>query len=195
MVPHRGIVNLALAQIRAFESTRRVRVLQFASLSFDAAVAEIAASLCAAASLHIAPRERLLPVEPLASLLRERKITHATLPPSLLATLPNDALPPEMTLILAGEPSGAALVARLAPGRRLLNAYGPTEATVCATIGACLADGSTPSIGRPIEGVEVMIEDASGQPAPPGSAGEILIGGIGVARGYLGRPGLRPSGS
>ncbi len=190
MVEHRGIVNLARAQINLFGVEPASRVLQFASLNFDAAIAEIAVALCAGASLHVAPRERLLPVEPLARLMGERDITHATLPPSLLALLPTSALPAGLTLILAGEPSGAALVARWAPGRRLLNAYGPTEATVCATVGPCAADGAPPPIGRPIDNVEVLILDKAGLPVPIGAAGEIHIGGIGVARGYLARPEL-----
>ena len=188
MVPHRGIVNLAVEQIGQFGVTAESRILQFASLNFDAAVAEIAVALCAGAELHVASREELMPVEPLCRLLAGRGITHATLPPSLLALLPEEGLPADMTVILAGEPCSAALVARLLPRRPVFNAYGPTEATVCATIGRCMADGQPPAIGRPIGGVEVLILDAAGEPAAVGARGEIHLGGIGLARGYLGQP-------
>ncbi|MFO1074503.1 MAG: amino acid adenylation domain-containing protein [Geminicoccaceae bacterium] len=190
MVPHRGVLNLAAEQIAAFEVTAESRVLQFASLNFDAAVAEIAVALCAGAALHVAPREELVPVEPLCRLLAARGITHVTLPPSLVALLPDAGLPAGMTVILAGEPASAALVARLAAGRPVFNAYGPTEATVCATLGRCVADGLPPAIGRPIAGVDVLILDAAGEPVAAGAQGEIHLGGIGLARGYLGQRGL-----
>ncbi|WP_108661736.1 amino acid adenylation domain-containing protein [Acuticoccus kandeliae] len=190
LVPHRGIENLARAQGEIFAVTGESRILQFASLNFDAAVAEIAVALYAGAALHVAPRAARLPVEPLAALLADRAITHVTLPPSVAAAMPGRMLPEGMTIILAGEPAGAALVGRLCARHTVFNAYGPTEGTVCATIGLCRPDGAPPSIGTPMSGTRIEIVDEAGAPVAVGETGEILIGGIGVADGYLGQPDL-----
>ena len=190
VIPHRGIGNLALTQGYAFGVSQASRVLQFASIGFDAFVAEMVVTLAAGASLHLATRADLLPDRPLQMLLLSRGITHATLPPSLLASMPESTIPSGLSLILAGEPSSPALVARYAPGRRLFNAYGPTEATVCATMGPCQADGQLPSIGTPLPHVRVMVVGPDGTEVSPGQTGELWIGGIGVALGYVNHPEL-----
>src|SRR5262249_27306932 len=147
LVTHRGLGNLAQAQIRAFDITPSNRVLQFASLSFDASVSELAMTLCAGATLVLGPPQVLLAGPALAGLLREKAITTVTLPPSVLAGLAADDLPNLRTVAVAGETCPAEVVAQWAPGRRFLNAYGPTENTVCATMAECLPDDIKPSIG------------------------------------------------
>jgi acyl carrier protein len=94
------------------------------------------------------------------------------------------------TVISAGEACSADIVARWAPGRRFINAYGPAEATVCATLGECRNGSGRPSIGRPIANTQVYILDRHRQPVPIGVPGELYIGGDGLARGYLNRPEL-----
>ncbi|HEU4452177.1 MAG TPA: amino acid adenylation domain-containing protein, partial [Longimicrobium sp.] len=190
MVPHRGVPNLAFAQARRFGIDGTSRVLQFASFSFDAAVAELFDALLTGATLVMAPREALLPGAGLLETLRRGRVTVATLPPSVLAILPPDDLPELRTVVSAGEAVDAATVERWSAGRAFVNAYGPTEVTVCATSAACEADGRAPAIGRPLENVRVYVLDAAGRPAPVGVPGELYVGGVGVARGYLGRPGL-----
>ncbi len=101
-----------------------------------------------------------------------------------------DEVPAGLAMIVAGEASGAELTARWAPGRRLINGYGPTEATVCATQELCVPADGPPPIGRPLPNVQIHLLDAEGRVVPVGMPGEITIGGIGVARGYLGRPDL-----
>ncbi|HVH13867.1 MAG TPA: condensation domain-containing protein, partial [Longimicrobium sp.] len=81
-------------------------------------------------------------------------------------------------------------VERWSDGRAFVNAYGPTEVTVCATAAPCEADGRAPAIGRALDNVRVYVLDAAGRPAPVGVPGELYVGGVGVVRGYLGRPGL-----
>ncbi|HEX2079756.1 MAG TPA: AMP-binding protein, partial [Longimicrobium sp.] len=117
MVPHRGVPNLAYAQARRFGIDGTSRVLQFASFSFDAAVAEVFDALLAGATLVMAPREELLPGEGLLETLRRGRVTVATLPPSVLAMLPPDDLPELRTVVSAGEAVDAATVERWSGGR------------------------------------------------------------------------------
>ncbi|KOP34668.1 hypothetical protein AFK69_03320, partial [Xenorhabdus sp. GDc328] len=193
MVEHRGLYNLTQAQIEAFHITANTRLLQFASFSFDACISEIATTLCQGASLVLAPREALLPGEALINTLKTQAITHVTLPPVAASALTPDAELPDLTiLVLAGEACSSSLIKRWATDQRIIiNAYGPTEATVCATLTPCdTRDERVPPIGRPIANTQIYILDPQGQPVPLGVAGEIYIGGVGVARGYLNRPEL-----
>jgi amino acid adenylation domain-containing protein len=189
LVPHRGLDNLAAAQTRLFEVGPDSRVLQFASLSFDASVSEIAMAFRAGAALCLAPRRDLLPGPELIELLQRQEVTTVTLPPTALAALPEAALPALRTLVVAGEACSVDLARRWAAGRRLVNAYGPTEVTVCATAG--LYDGGDRlPVGRPIQNAEVFVVEAGVHPSATGVPGELLVGGVGLARGYCGRPDL-----
>ncbi|MBD2502163.1 non-ribosomal peptide synthetase [Anabaena azotica] len=190
MVEHRGLVNLALAQIQAFAVDSDSRVLQFASLSFDACISEILMAVGSGATLYLATKDSIMPGAPLIERLRDYGITHITLPPSALAVLPNTELPKLQTIIVAGEACPLELVKLWSEGRNFFNAYGPTEASVCATIAKCTPGDAKVTIGRPIANTQVYILDEQLQPVPIGVAGELHIGGAGLARGYLHRPDL-----
>ncbi|MFE6051426.1 non-ribosomal peptide synthase/polyketide synthase [Kitasatospora sp. NPDC056446] len=192
VVTHRGIANLADAQVDRFGITPGSRVLQFASLSFDAAFSELTTALLSGATVVLAPAARLMPGEPLAALLAEQAVTHVTLPPAALAQQPAEGgLPDGMTLVLAGEAAPAELVARWLPGRRVINAYGPSEATVCATMSLPLTGGEgVPPIGGPIRNTRAYVLDGRLGAVPVGVIGELYVAGPGLARGYLNRPGL-----
>ncbi|MEH2211069.1 amino acid adenylation domain-containing protein [Nostoc sp.] len=190
IVGHSGLCNLAFAQQRLFDVQPASRVLQFASLSFDASVWEIFMALSAGATLVLAKRQDLLPGATLIELLRQQAITIVTLPPSVLAILPPEELTALQTIIVAGEACSPDLVARWSANRRFFNAYGPTEATVCATIAECNQSDRQPPIGRPIANTQVYLLDAQLQPVPVGVPGELYIGGVGLAKGYLNRPDL-----
>ncbi|WP_181243733.1 non-ribosomal peptide synthetase, partial [Chamaesiphon polymorphus] len=190
MVPHRGLCNLAQAQIKLFDVQPTSKVLQFASSSFDASISEIVMTQCTGATLYLDPKEALLPGDTLSDYLQAREITHLTLPPTALAVMPLVPLPQLQTIIVAGEACPQELIARWATGRNFFNAYGPTEGTVCATVSEPL-DGSKPApIGKPIPNVRVYILDDRLQPVPVGVPGELYIAGVGIARGYLNRPDL-----
>src|SRR3989442_1209692 len=137
-------------------------------------------------TLVLAPAQR--GGDALARVICEQNVSHATLPPVLLAELPEHV--PLQTLVVAGEACSADMVARWSPGRRMINAYGPTEATVCATMSEALSGGCVPPLGRPIWNTRVYVLDGCLEPVPVGVVGELYIAGAGVGRGYVGRGGL-----
>ncbi|MDD9965434.1 MAG: amino acid adenylation domain-containing protein, partial [Myxococcales bacterium] len=186
-VSHRSLWHLVESQLKAFHIDASSRVLQFASLDFDASVSEIFTALLSGARLYLAPRRVLVPSHELMTLLKRWSITTVTFPPSVLSQLQHAELPALRTLIVAGEPCPAELVTRWAPGRRFLNAYGPTEVTVCATVAEVQSDGRKPPIGRAIGDARVYVLDASRRPVAIGVTGELYVAGPGVARGYWNR--------
>jgi len=189
-IAHRGVCNLALAQIDLFGITAQSTVLQFAPMAFDASVSEWTTALLSGARLLLAPRERLMPGPELIQALNAEAVDTVTLVPSVLAALPEVDLPHLKTLVLAGEYCPAGLAARWYKNRVVLNAYGPTEATVCATVSEPIDCVAPPPIGRPISNVQVYILDDALQPVPIGVTGELHIAGCGIARCYLNMPAL-----
>jgi amino acid adenylation domain-containing protein len=191
MVEHRGLSNLVEAQKEILGLGAGARVLQFASLSFDASVWEIFSSLAAGGRLYVHGRERLTPGDDLIRALREDQITTVTLPPTVLEMAGEKELINLETVVAAGEACSAEIAERWANERRFLDAYGPTEATVCASVGGCKAGGNSRlTIGRPIANTKLYILDPQMNPAPVGVRGELYIAGVGLARGYLGKPEL-----
>ncbi|HDQ71832.1 MAG TPA: amino acid adenylation domain-containing protein, partial [Chloroflexi bacterium] len=190
---HRGLPNVSQTQIRMFGLQPGDHVLQFASLSFDAATFEIFMALRVGAALCLGTPERLLPGPSLIDLLQDLAVSIVTLTPSALASLPAlpvEALPHLRTITVAGEACSADLVARWAEGRRFFNLYGPTEATIWTTAAQCVDGDQKPPIGYPIDNTEIYLLDAHLRPVPVGVPGELHVSGVGLARGYLNQPGL-----
>ncbi|WP_203737922.1 non-ribosomal peptide synthase/polyketide synthase, partial [Actinoplanes italicus] len=186
---HRGLLNLATALRGIVPAGPGVVSLQFASASFDASVWETVMALAAGGTLAVATAAEQSDPHRLAALIRDSAVSIATLPPSLLAVLDPAAVPGLTTLVSAGERLDERLVPVWSAGRRLVNAYGPTEASVCASFAKVTGSG-TPSIGGPVANAVLHVLDARLRPVPAGVPGELYLGGAGLARGYLGRPAL-----
>jgi amino acid adenylation domain-containing protein/non-ribosomal peptide synthase protein (TIGR01720 family) len=190
---HRGLASLSENQVAIFGLGASDRVLQFASPGFDASIWEMAMALGAGAALCVAASEEIRPGAPLLQLLRERRVTIVTLPPTALAALPRESLPDLHTIVVAGEACPADLAEQWRAGRRFFNAYGPTEASVCATIAEIHAPAACLPIGRPLDRVRCHVLDGAMRPVPVGVAGDLYLGGAGLARGYL-TPGATAAG-
>ncbi|HEX6376103.1 MAG TPA: amino acid adenylation domain-containing protein [Allosphingosinicella sp.] len=191
MLLHRGLANLVEMKARSFRPTAASRILQFARLSFDSATYEMIIALTTGASLHLLDQAAYDDAALLQKLLRDQAITMAILPPALMPLLDRDELPELELVISAGEALPAEVARTWSSGRRMLNGYGPTECTVCSTLVEFDRVGDRPpSIGRPIPNARTYVLDRKLQPVPVGVAGELFIGGAGLSRGYLNRPGL-----
>ncbi|MGH3875276.1 MAG: amino acid adenylation domain-containing protein, partial [Pseudonocardiaceae bacterium] len=190
VVSHAGLASFAAAQAEHFRVGSGDRVLQFSSPSFDASILELGMSLPAGAALVVPAPGPLLGAQ-LVEVLARHRVTHALIPPVALATVPHGVgLAQLRTLVVGGDVCPPELVTRWAPGRRMINAYGPTESTVVTTWSEALTPGRVPLIGRPIANTRTYVLDADLRPVPMGVAGELYAAGAGLARGYLHRPGL-----
>ncbi|MCP5061068.1 MAG: amino acid adenylation domain-containing protein, partial [Ignavibacteriae bacterium] len=187
MLTHKGLLNLVKNQIRDFGVNENSRVLQFASLSFDASVSEIFMALLSGARLYLENNDRLKDKNELTKNINDNSITTITLPPSLLSILKIDDLHEVETIISAGEILSKQVAKKWKDEKRLINAYGPTESTV--GVSSYLVENidelnkSIP-IGSSIDNVSIYILDEGLNLLPNGIVGEIYLGGVGLARGY-----------
>ncbi|MGX7829146.1 non-ribosomal peptide synthetase [Actinokineospora sp. 24-640] len=190
MVPHAGVCNLVDELVRLAGITAADRVLQFASFGFDVSVADIMSSLTAGATLVLAARADLQPGPDLARTINDNGVTVAGLPPTVLRLMDPAAVPGLRTVMAGGEACPAEVAARWAPGREFTNIYGPTETSIWVTSTPCDGTENPLPIGHPVAANECHILDAHLEPVPVGVPGELCVGGVGVVRGYLGKPAL-----
>ncbi|HEU5188160.1 MAG TPA: amino acid adenylation domain-containing protein [Methylomirabilota bacterium] len=196
MIPHRAIVNHMRWMADTLPLTEADAVLQRTPIGFDASVWEFWAPLLAGARLVIGPAGAHRDPGELARVLAEQEITVLQLVPSLLRALLDEPGLDGARVLRRVCCGGEALTGELAERClarlpvELINLYGPTEATIDATWWRCGGGETSVPIGRPIAGMRAWVLDASGQPVPPGVAGELHLGGVGLARGYLNRPEL-----
>jgi len=207
MLTHRSLLNHARAAVEIYQLSPADRVLQFCSISFDVCIEELVPTWAAGGAVVLRPEDMALLGRPWLDWLRDQAVTVVNLPTAYWHEWVRDLqhlgeqVPPAIRVVIVGGEKALGRVYRewLAVGggrSRWYNAYGPTEASVMATIYRAPASGSLgeddrdPPIGRPLPNMEVRVVDAQGQPVPAGQVGELWIGGEGLARGYLHRPEL-----
>ncbi|GAA2661125.1 hypothetical protein GCM10010412_033970 [Nonomuraea recticatena] len=192
VVPHQGLASLLATAVDRMGLTPDSRVLHFASIGFDVTVFELCMALCHGGTLVLIPDEARVPGRELTDFMTRQRITHAILPPSLVAALPEGCSLPEGCTVLVGtETVPPGVIERWAGRLRLMAAYGLTEATVNSTLWEARPGwtGAVP-IGVPDPNTRAYVLDDRLRPVPPGVGGELYIAGDGLARGYLGRAAL-----
>ncbi|APY89610.1 amino acid adenylation domain-containing protein [Streptomyces alfalfae] len=195
-VTHRGVPDLIALQEEVVGVTEHDRYLHFASTSFDVAFWQTMVPLLSGGTSVIAPEEVRVPGDELLDYIVEHRVTGVNLLPSFLAAMPDDrTVDPDVFFVVGAERLDPELARRWGTGRKaLFNAYGPTEVTINAVTWHYDPDDPGPlPIGRPDPNVRAYVLDGGLQPVGAGVTGELYLGGPGVARGYLGRPGLTAS--
>ena len=191
VVIERGMLAHFVASLdNLYERAAGTRWLQFASVNFDASVLEIFNPLTFGGHLIIAPEAVRTDAEALFAFLQTHRISHAFLPPAILKLMPRRPLPDLTTILCGGEASDNDTIRFWSKLLRLSNIYGPTETTVMATENTFGGYKLANNLGRPLPGFQMHLLDDRGQPVPLCGVGEICIGGMSVARGYLRRPDL-----
>jgi non-ribosomal peptide synthetase-like protein len=189
VIEHRCAVNFIKALRAVYKVDESDRVYQGFSVAFDASIEEIWAAFSVGATLVVPTEDIARSTFDAAEFIDRESVSFFSTVPSFLVLM-KPGLPRLRTLILGGETCPPQLVAAWTrPGLRILNTYGPTEATVVATIHECASDEPI-SIGSPLPGYSVHVLNDAGKPVAAGETGELYIGGEGLARGYLNRPEL-----
>jgi non-ribosomal peptide synthetase component F len=203
MLTHRAVVNRVLWGVKTYDLGASDAVLQSASYSFDYSVWEFLAPIFSGGRIALPPPGAQRDPHALADAIRQTRATDVHFVPSMLQVMLDEGVLKGCTSLRRLYAGGEALPRQLAHRARvelgfpvqLINQYGPTETCIDSTYLICdanLADGFGPTvpIGRPIANTRTYILDRAADPVPMGTAGELCIGGIGLARGYLGRPDL-----
>ncbi|MFD2767147.1 amino acid adenylation domain-containing protein [Micromonospora eburnea] len=196
VVSHRSVVAHVTAFGAHTGADERTRAFGFASLGFDASVQDLFIPLVAGGEIALVPDADRVDPARLQRFAEAHEITWGCVPAAVLPLLEPARLPHWRTVFTGVEAPDPAQVERWAgpadrPVRRFSNGYGPTEATVCVTSFTATGHWDQPlPMGRPLPNHRIYLVDQHGTLVPPGTPGEVLIGGVGVARSYLGRPGL-----
>jgi len=201
-IEHRQLLNYVQAVGRRMDLTPGGTYATVSTFAADLGNTMVFGALCLGGCLHVVPQEVASDPEAFGSAMRSQAIDCLKIVPShlralLLSDHPQDLLPRRL-LVLGGEVSPWPLIEQvngLAPGCRVLNHYGPTETTIGVmtlevTGGSAGAPSASVPIGRPLDNCRFYLVDEGLQLLPAGRPGELLIGGAGLARGYLGRPDL-----
>ncbi|MDF1758349.1 MAG: amino acid adenylation domain-containing protein, partial [Legionellaceae bacterium] len=190
MIEHRSVINLLDSHKNTLLLNRSSRVLQCSVSVFDIFMHEVFSTLVSGAGLYIVNEEQRRDTSLLFEFIATHEITMAILPAALLNAATYRLLPSLTILVIGGDRCERKVMQNWMRGRRLINEYGPTEATVCTTIHEYQSDTEKAIIGKPLHNVQTYALDSNLLPMPLGSIGELYIGGAGLARGYLNQPKL-----
>jgi len=198
-ITQRSLLNHNFSVARAYQLRPEDRVLQFSPVSFDISVEEIFPSLLRGCAVVLRDDDVLSSTSRFMEFVGREVLTVLNLPTAywheLVDYLQTAFMPPSVRLVVIGgekasDEAWRRWKFRVGESVKLINTYGPTEATVIATMHAARLDDETLPIGRPLPNVEVVILDAHLKPVSVDETGDLYIGGFGVARGYLNRPEL-----
>ncbi|MEM9243889.1 MAG: amino acid adenylation domain-containing protein, partial [Pseudomonadota bacterium] len=187
MIAHHSMINLVSNQIDLLHISKNSRILQVASLSFDAMIWEIYCTLICGARLYICSEKIKQDTNTLANALKTKQISIVMLPPALLSTFELIDAPALKTLVVAGELCQEKIMRLQSQCCQIINAYGPTESTVCVSAHDYQPGDLNTNIGKALSNVTLYVVDKHQKPVPIGVIGELYIGGAGLARGYLNR--------
>ncbi|TMP46396.1 hypothetical protein CWB96_12395 [Pseudoalteromonas citrea] len=190
MISHAGVVNLVHSQRQMFSLTHTDNVLQFASISFDAATWEIYSTLCSGSTLVVCDKTVRKDAKALAQMLSAEQVSIATLPPVLVETLDESDCNSLRILVVAGETTPDKTLRRFSEVCQVINAYGPTETTVCCSFHRYKVGDLNTNIGKPLLNTCLYILDQHMNSVPKGVVGRLFVSGSGVAAGYFKRPEL-----
>ncbi|MGS0630317.1 amino acid adenylation domain-containing protein, partial [Photorhabdus asymbiotica] len=189
MIEHKNVVHMAAAQTEIFDALKRKKSLMFAAYVFDGSVFELFPGLFNGLTLYLCSEtERNAPA--VEKLIQRESIEIAALPPAILKLLVGSHLPSLQLLVTAGESPSLDFLEHFSRHCNVLNSYGPTEVTVCATEKIYQRGGIPTNIGKAINNARLYVLDNHGNLSPVGTPGELYIGGAGLARGYWNRPDL-----
>ncbi len=193
LIEHAGIANLVASDVARFGLGPGDRAAELSSAAYDSSLEETWLAFAVGATLVVLDDDTARLGPDLVTFLRDERITVFCPPPTLLRTLglddPRAALPDLRLLYVGGEALERDVADRWAPGRRLENGYGPTECTV-TVMRTRVEAGEPVSIGFPVDGHRAWVLNDRLEEVAPGEPGELCIGGVGLARGYLARPEL-----
>ncbi|OCA54807.1 non-ribosomal peptide synthetase [Photorhabdus namnaonensis] len=189
MIEHKNVAHMAAAQAEIFDAAKRKKSLMFAAYVFDGSVFELFPSLFNGLTLYLCSETERY-AQAIEKLIQREHIEIATLPPAILKLLIGSHLPSLQLLVTAGESPSSDFLEYFSQHNGILNAYGPTEVTVCATGKQYQRGDIATNIGKAINNTRLYVLDSHGNLSPVGVPGELYIGGAGLARGYLNRPEL-----
>ncbi|WP_034538326.1 non-ribosomal peptide synthetase [Carnobacterium inhibens] len=184
MIEHRGVINTIYNQIKLYDVNESTRAIHFANFVFDASVFELFYTLLAGATSYLLNEEARTDYNLLKQIIIDNQITLATLPPAILSA---EDLLPLKTLIVAGESTPQEIYQSYTANKVIMvNAYGPTEVTVCATVKFYNQNMNSNNIGKALKNVVTYVLDSENHQVPTNAIGELYVGGAGLARGYVG---------